>query len=119
MNSVEKVLHILKERRIPVSRLERDLHFSNGYIKQLKKGSIPAGRLMQIAAYLEVPFKTLLPDGVTDNEKAATREDDGKDLEDLIRLYRSAPAWLQDQARSLLEAGAQSVGNRPDSDSKA
>lgn len=51
-------------------------------------------------------------------KKAATREGDGKDLEDLIRLYRSAPAWLQDQARSLLEAGVQSVGNRPDSDSK-
>lgn len=40
MTSVEKVLYILNDRKIPVSRLERDLGFGNGYIKQLRKGEI-------------------------------------------------------------------------------
>ena len=40
MTSVEKVLKVLKERHIAVSRMERDLGFGNGYIRQLKKGTI-------------------------------------------------------------------------------
>lgn len=41
MNSVDRVKNICKERKIPISRLERDLGFSNGYIGQLKKRNIP------------------------------------------------------------------------------
>ena len=38
MNSVEKVKAICKERKIAISKLEKDLGFSNGYIGQLRKG---------------------------------------------------------------------------------
>ena len=55
MNTVEKVKAICKERKIPISRLEKACGFANGYIGQLKKGSIPDDRLMKIAAYLSVP----------------------------------------------------------------
>lgn len=113
MTSVEKVLAVLKERHIAVSRMERDLGFGNGYIKQLRKGSVPADRLSAIAKYLDVPLETLLSG---ESEKAAIQKDDG--IEELIRLYLSAPAWIQDQARSLLEAGASSLGTRPSNDSK-
>lgn len=41
MNTVERVKAICKERKIPVYKLEKDLGFSNGYISQLKKGSLP------------------------------------------------------------------------------
>ena len=54
MNSVDRVKNICKERKIPVSRLERDLGFSNGYISQLKKGTFPADRLNSIANYLNL-----------------------------------------------------------------
>ena len=54
MNSVDRVKNICKERKIPVSRLERDLGFSNGYIGQLKKGTFPADRLNSIANYLNL-----------------------------------------------------------------
>lgn len=45
MTSVEIVKNICKERKIPISKLEKDLGFSNGYISQLKKGVFPADRL--------------------------------------------------------------------------
>lgn len=37
MNSVEKVKAELKKQKIPVSKMERELGFANGYIGQLKK----------------------------------------------------------------------------------
>ena len=41
MNTVERVISICKERKIPISRLEKECGMSNGYIKGLKKGTIP------------------------------------------------------------------------------
>lgn len=49
MNVVEKVRQECKDRKIPVSKLERDCGFANGYIGSLKKGTIPADRLQTIA----------------------------------------------------------------------
>lgn len=54
MNSVERVKEICKERKIPISRLEKDLGFANGYISQLRKGSFPDDRLLLISNYLGV-----------------------------------------------------------------
>lgn len=41
MNCVERVKQICKERKIPISKLEKDLGFSNGYVGQLKKDPSP------------------------------------------------------------------------------
>lgn len=54
MNSVERVRSICKERKIPISKLEKDLGYSNGYIGQLRKGVFPENRLFEIADYLGV-----------------------------------------------------------------
>ena len=60
MNSVERVKTICKERKIPISKVERDLGYANGYIGQLKKGVCPADRLQDIAEYLGVSSEYLL-----------------------------------------------------------
>ena len=60
MNSVERVKSICKERKIAISKLERELGFSNGYIAQLRKGTFPADRLADIAVYLSVSTEYLL-----------------------------------------------------------
>ena len=60
MNSVERVKAICKERKLPISKLEKDLGFSNGYIGQLRKGTFPAERLIAIAEYLSVSTDYLL-----------------------------------------------------------
>lgn len=60
MNSVERVKFICKQRKIPISKLEKDLRFSNGYIGQLRKGIFPADRLAQISEYLSCTPEFLL-----------------------------------------------------------
>lgn len=60
MNSVERVKSICKERKIPISKLEKDCGFSNGYIGQLRKGVLPDDRLIKIADYLNLSVNYLL-----------------------------------------------------------
>lgn len=60
MNSVERVKTICRERKIPISRLERDLGYANGYIGQLRKGVLPDDRLIEISKYLNVSVDYLL-----------------------------------------------------------
>lgn len=54
MNTVERIKALCKERKTPVSRLEKELGFANGYIGQLKKGTVPNDRLMKIANFFNV-----------------------------------------------------------------
>ncbi len=60
MNGVDRVKAICKERKIPISKLERDLGYANGYIGQLRKGVFPSDRLMEIAKYLSVSHTYIL-----------------------------------------------------------
>lgn len=63
MNSVELIKKICKEHKIPISRLERDLGYGNGYIGQLRKGSLPSDRAVEIANYLKIDLQYLLSGG--------------------------------------------------------
>lgn len=60
MNSVELVKKICNERKIPISRLERECGFSNGYIRKLQEGKFPSDRLLKIAEYLGLPLSYLM-----------------------------------------------------------
>ena len=66
MTSVDRVKIICKTRKIPISKLERELGFANGYIGQLKKGTMPAERLAAIAEYLDVSYEYLLNEEAMD-----------------------------------------------------
>ena len=83
MNSVERVKSICKERKIAISKLERELGFSNGYIAQLRKGTFPADRLADIAAYLSVSTEYLLTG--EENKKAPT-ENGERDILDEVDI---------------------------------
>lgn len=76
MNSVELVKNICKERKIPISRLERDCGFGNGYIRKLKEGKFPSDRLVKIARYLELPVSYFLSgENNAETDKALTSRD--------------------------------------------
>ena len=60
MNAVERVKTICKERKIPISKLESDCGFANGYISQLRKGVFPDDRILKIAEYLNVSVDYLV-----------------------------------------------------------
>lgn len=83
MNSVDRVKKICKERKIPISKLERELGFSNGYINQLRKGVFPADRLVLIADYLQVSTEFLMTgiddDGLTEKDN----RDIARDMESI------------------------------------
>ena len=59
MNTVEIIKELCKKNKIPVSKLEKECGFANGYISQLKKDSIPLNRAIMIANYLDVPLNVL------------------------------------------------------------
>lgn len=92
MNSVDRVKKICKERKIPISRLERDLGFSNGYIGQLRKGVFPSDRLTLIADYLNVSSDFLMT-GIDEN--GLTEKDNRditKDVENIMSKLTSGEA---------------------------
>lgn len=59
MTTVERIVEVCKERGIPISRLERECGFANGYVKQLKKGTMPNDRLARVADYLNISVEYL------------------------------------------------------------
>jgi transcriptional regulator with XRE-family HTH domain len=107
MNTVEKVKAICKERKIPISRLEKACGFANGYIGQLKKGSIPDDRLMKIAAFLSVPVEYLATGTVSsmdsDAAKIAQYVLDNNTVrlivENIKELDEKERAWVLDAVR--------------------
>lgn len=94
MNSVERVKKICKERKIPISKLEKELGFSNGYIGQLKKGTFPADRLDKIANYLGFTTDYLLngTDNSFDELSSKDKRDIAKDLTSLMDKLNSKEA---------------------------
>jgi transcriptional regulator with XRE-family HTH domain len=59
MNTVERIKAICKERKIPISKLEKDCGFSNGYIGQLRKGTMQNDRMMIVSEYLNISMEEL------------------------------------------------------------
>lgn len=69
MNCVDRVKQLCKEQKVPISRLEKDLGFSNGYIGQLKKGTLPNDRLVKVAEYLGTTTNYLMFGNETGEER--------------------------------------------------
>ena len=94
MTSVDIVKNICKERKIPISKLEKDLGFSNGYISQLKKGVFPADRLKKIADYFGVSLDYLMT-GETNKEKQQLLNP--KDERDIAKILEQTRQQLMNQ----------------------
>lgn len=87
MNSVERVKQLCKERKIPISKLEKDLGYSNGYISQLRKGVFPSDRLASIAEYLGVSTNFIMlgtEEPANTELTARDRRDIAKDLDRIM-----------------------------------
>ena len=76
MTCVDRIKAICKERKTPISRLEKDLGFGNGYIGQLRKGIVPGDRLFAIAEYLNVSTEFLLSGEDVKKESAPISENE-------------------------------------------
>lgn len=59
MDTVTLIKDLCKEKRIAISKLEKDCGFSNGYIRGLRRGVLPNDRAQIIANYLGVSIEYL------------------------------------------------------------
>ena len=108
MNSVDRVKKICKDRKIPISKLERELGFFIFYISQLRKGVFPADRLVLIADYLQVSADFLMTgidsDGLTEKDN----RDIAKDMESIrTKLLNGADGPLSYDGEPIPEEDAE------------
>lgn len=110
MNTVERIISICKERKIPISKLERSCDFANGYIRRLSKGTMPNDRLAKVADFLGVTTEFLTtgenPDGYYYDKATAELAQEiyqNQELHLLFDLTRdSSPDELRDFANMIL-----------------
>lgn len=80
MSIVDNIRAICKERKIPVSKLERDLGFGNGYLNPKKIKTIDSDRLSAIAEYLNVSVSSLF-----------LEQDETDEIEELLQGLKDRP----------------------------
>lgn len=102
MDSVELVKKICKERKIPISKLERDCDFANGYIRKLKEGKFPSDRLKIIADYLDLPVEYLMTGEIPD-PAAAPAEEMERFIEQKARELVEEHYYFNDETREIVE----------------
>lgn len=78
-NSVQYVRDICKERKIPVSQLEKDCGFANGYLNPKKMSKISYDRAVVIADYLGISPDAIL-NGPENEKKPALTAKDERDI---------------------------------------
>lgn len=116
MTSVERVKEICKTRKIPISRLEADLGFGNGYIGQLRKGVFPDDRLVRISEYLGVPITALLGTEKTGAAEAAPEIG----MDDFTYALQNEAKGLTDTDKEILLSMARQLKKaREDADGQA
>ena len=115
MNTVERVKSICKERKIAISKLEKDCGFGNAYIAGLKKGSIPDDRLKTISEYLNLSVEYLMTG--KDTQTNYLYSDENADLLiEITKNMKNDPAFADRIARymSLLSENKKSVDDMID-----
>lgn len=100
MNDVEKVKQICRERKIAISKLEKDLGFANGYVGQLKKGYFPSDRAKKISTYLGIELN-----GTEDEHIIYNSDDIAKDETErrLLMLCRNASKANPEEKKNLVD----------------
>lgn len=103
MNCVERIKAICKDRKIPISKLERDLGFANGYIGQLRKGVLPSDRLVQVAEYLSVTPNYLMSGEYKKTTPTLTEKDERKvDMSDVdLAFYGGYKELSEDDQKTI------------------
>lgn len=98
MNTVERIKSICKERKIAISKLEKECGFSNGYIGQLRKGTVPDDRLRVVAKYLDLSVEYLMTGEERQMDYLYTNENSDLLIEITMKL-KSDKAFAERMAR--------------------
>ena len=113
-NSVEYVREICSKRNIPISQLEKDCGFANGYLNPKKLKKIPYDRAKKIAEHLNLSLEYLLTGtDITEKSPVLTdkdKRDIARDLEQIMFALDSAGDLqfdgdpMSDEARESIRA---------------
>ena len=106
-NSVQFVRNICQERGIPVSQLERECGFSNGYLNPRKMTRLPYDRAVAVAEYLQLPVQQILTGEAEQTRPAVTDEDikfalfggDGEITDEMYEEVKKFAAYLKHRER--------------------
>ena len=98
-NSVQYVRDICQLRKIPISQLEKECGFSNGYLNPKKMAKIPYDRAQIIATYLGISVDAIL----TGSEKNAPTDAGERDiLEDVdVAFYGDFKELNEDEKETV------------------
>lgn len=109
MTSFEKVSQLCKSRGVSISKLERELGFSNGSLKGRGNGTIQYERLEKISKYFEVDVNILRDSNSNNNEDNvftidmnALSGDKKQFAQDLINIYL-AGAYADEETFALIK----------------
>ena len=110
---VNRIKARVTELGMTMAEFYKDCGISSGAVSQWRSGrTTPSmASLQNIAVYLGIPLSQLL------EETKSPAPDEGEaEKQEFIALYEAAPAWLQEQVRSLLkaaESGREVPGDDP------
>lgn len=88
MTAVEYVREICKQKNIPISKLESECKFGNGYLNPKKQSKIDPDRAAAISAYLKIPVEEILSRNMSSSEllcnAQAFLKKDNREMMDLL-----------------------------------
>lgn len=111
-NSVQYVRDICKQRKIPISQLEKDCGFSNGYLNPKKMSKIPYDRAQVIAEYLGISVNLIMSGEETEKAPAKSGERDGSEI--MFALSRGGEKEITDEMFEEVKRFAAYIAQRGD-----
>lgn len=111
-NSVQYVRDICKQRKIPISQLEKDCGFSNGYLNPKKMSKIPYDRAQVIAEYLGISLNLIMSGEETEKAPAKSGERDGSEI--MFALSRGGEKEITDEMFEEVKRFAAYIAQRGD-----
>ena len=93
---MQYVREICQLRKIPISQLEKECGFANGYLNPKKMAKIPYDRAKTIAGYLGISVESILNGEETEKAPIETDERKFKDDEIMFALSRGGEAEITD-----------------------
>ena len=86
-NWIEKIRKLCDERNIPISQLEEELGFGNGYLNPKKVSDIKVNRLIKILDYIGISIEEFLNVGKPETQAISTA---------LVQLKKASPTMYQE-----------------------
>jgi hypothetical protein len=104
-NSIEYIRNVCRQRKIPISQLEKDCGFGNGYLNPKKQKKLPYDRAVAAANYLDIPVNIILTGEEEQKEPPTTLSNsEGLRSTDYDKLNEANRAIIDDLIAKLVKA---------------